>query len=288
MILSFSQITEFIESPANKELIDAARIYSDKCNLHVNGKDLNKHFQQIKDYENTNQLELREKYGRSNKYLFEQLLRPLDKVFAARGGAKYYNIGGSDNTQESEFKSILSDVRKGMSLEEWSQAVWLKKRVIDPNGILMLEVSEDGKDCYPTYKAITSIHDYQFSGLKVEYVIFIPEEEEGVKKYRVVDDRMDYIILETTEPNDVRKFEISTEESFPHGFGKVPAIMIGNKEDDVFGYKISFIDTVIELANEILIDNSVKIIFKFTQGFPAYWEIERKCNVCKGQKKIQG
>ena len=63
-----SKIVELIQNPANKELIKNARKYSDKCNLHVNGKDLDKFFSQIKEYENSTQLELRTKYARSNKY----------------------------------------------------------------------------------------------------------------------------------------------------------------------------------------------------------------------------
>lgn len=291
MVLSEPQIAELIENPINKDLIRDARKYADKCDLHVNGKNLDKFFEQIKFYETDDQLDLRKKYARSNKYLFEQLLRPLDKVFAARGGAKYYNIGGSDDSQESKFKKILSDVRNGMSLEKWNQKTWIRKRVTDPNGVMMLEVSADGSYCYPTYKSIYSIYDYKFSGIKIEYIIFEPEESDGVKKYRIVDDVYDYIVIySTTTVNGKlqRSIEIDLEQSFKHGFDFVPAIMISSDEDDVYGYKRSFVDSAIEIANEILVDNSVKIIFKFTQGFPAYWEIERVCRVCKGEKKVHG
>jgi hypothetical protein len=289
MVLTSDQIAELIQSPANGELIKQARKYSGKCNLHVNGKDLDQFFEQIKQYENDVQLQLRKDYSRSNKYLFDGLLRPLDKVFAARGGAKYYNIGGSDYEDETRFRAMLSDVRNGMSLEKWIQKIWLKKRVTDPSGVIMVEVSKSGTFCYPTYKGIYSILDYQYSGTKVEYIIFEPEEVDGVKKYRVVDDLWDYIVIEssTTENGTpTRTFEISTGESFMHGFKYVPAVMISDTEDEIKGYKTSFIDSSIEIAEEVLVDNSVKVIFKFTQGFPAYWEIERQCRVCKGAGKV--
>jgi hypothetical protein len=291
MTLEISQIVDLIQNPANKDLIDESRKYSDKCNLHVNGKDIDKFFELIKHYENEQQLALRKKYSRSNKYIFNEMLRPLDKIFSARGGAKYYNIGGSDYKDEIKFRQILSDVRNGLSLDKWNQKVWLKKRIVDPNGILLLETSKDGRNCYPTYKSIYSILDYQYSGLKIEYVIFEPEvDKEGVKRYRVIDDKMDYIFIEqpiVKDANQIRNISVSDEESFPHGYDKFPGIMIADTEDDLKGFKTSFIDNVIELAEEILVDNSVKIIFKFTQGFPAYWEIERSCSVCKGSGKIE-
>ena len=289
---NLEEIVELIENPANKILIKDARIYSDKCHLHVNGKNIDKFFQQIKGYENSDQLKLRQDYARSNKYIFEEMLRPLDKIYAARGGAKYYNIGGSDYSDETKFKQILSNVKNGMSLEKWNQKIWLKKRITDPNGIIMIEVSENGRDCYPTYKSIFSIKDYKFNGLKVEYIIFEPELlKDGVNRYRVVDDVMDYIIVDSGEivnSTTVKSYSIVEDESFRHGFSGVPAIMISDTEDEVTGIKTSFIDNVIELAEEILVDNSVKIIFKFTQGFPAYWEIERVCPQCKGEKNVSG
>lgn len=295
MILNLPQIAEFIENPANRDLIGYARKYSDTCNLHVNGEGIDEFFEQIKDYENITQLKLRKDYAKSNKYLFDQLLRPLDKVYTARGGAKYYNIGGSDYYQETQFKSKLSNIRNGMSLEKWCQETWLKKRIIDPNGVLMLEVSKDGRQCYPTYKSIHTIRDYKYSGLKVEYVIFEPEiiieGEKEIRKYRVVDDVWDYIIIESQGPQNEtsnKTYSISLYESFKHGFESVPGMMVASKEHDSKGYKLSLIDSQIELAKEILIDNSIKVIFKFTQGFPAYWEVERTCPVCKGEGKLNG
>ena len=285
------QIAELIQNPVNSELIKTAREYSDKCSLHVTGKNIDSFFEQIKGYETDDQIALRKDYARSNKYLFDEMLRPLDKIFAARGGAKYYNIGGRSDSQEIKFKQILSNVKNGMSIEKWNQKVWMKKRIIDPGGIILTEVSKDGRDCYPTYKSIFSILDYKFNGLKVEYVIFEPTVIDGVKRYRVLDDVMDYIFEEKTSTENgttITNINIVPLESFRHGFPSLPAIMIGDMEDENTGIKISFIDQVIELAEEILVDNSVKIIFKFTQGFPAYWEIERVCHQCKGERKVNG
>jgi hypothetical protein len=294
MILSTSQIAELIDKPFSEDFIKQARKYADHLSLHITGNGLDKYFEQIKSYENDDQLKLRQKYARSNKNLFSELLRPLDKVFTARGGAKYYNL--SDNS-EMEFKNLLSDVRSGMSIEKWSQNVWLKKKITDPNGLIMMEISKDGDFCYPTYKSIFSIYDYKFSGSKVEYIIFEPEtiKTEGGEeiRYRVIDDAFDYIVVKTKASTTVNLqaksgIEINKEETLPNYFGKVPARMISDEEDEITGNKLSFIDSVIHLADEILIDNSIKIIFKYAHGFPGYWEIQRVCPVCNGLGKHNG
>jgi hypothetical protein len=292
MVLSEQQIAEFIEKPFNQQFITDARKYSDRLNLHVNGVGLNKFFEQIKNYENNDQLELRKKYARSNKYLFAELLRPLDKIYTARGGAKYYSLSDGD---EMKFRGFISDVRQNMSLTEWSEKVWLKKKITDPNGLIMLEISQDGEHCYPTYKSIYSIYDYQFKGSKVEYVIFEPEriqtEQGEVLKYRVVDDANDYMVTvtKTTSVGGVKmNFEVVTAETLPNYWGKVPARMVSSEEDENNNLKLSFIDAVVQIAEEILVDNSIKILFKYTHGFPAYWEIERACITCKGTGQHHG
>jgi len=289
MVLSEAQIAELLDSPANKKFITEARKYSDKLNLHVNGTGLDKHFEKIKQYENDNQIELRRKYARSNKYLFSELLRPLDKIYTSRGGAKYYNLSDSS---ELKFKNILSDIRNGMSISEWSQSVWLKKKISDPNGIIMIEISEKGNFCYPTYKSIYSIYDYKFSGSKVEYVIFEPEkvivDNQEQERFRVVDDAFDRIVVKKKDIDNNYSIEIIKKESFPNFFGKVPARMISAEEDEITGNKLSFIDSVVQIAEEILIDNSIKIIFKTIHGFPGYWELQRECPVCKGTGKDHG
>lgn len=293
MILSPSQIAELIEHPVNEDFIKKARKYADHLSLHVTGVGLDKFFSQIKSYENDDQIELRKKYARSNKYLFAELLRPLDKIYTARGGAKYYNLGESEMT----FKNLLGDVRNGMSIEKWSQNVWLKKKITDPNGLIMMEISRDGTFCYPTYKSIYSIYDYKFSGTKVEYVIFEPETvktEAGEEiRYRVVDDAFDYIVVQKKGNTTVNftvtsGIEILESETIPNYFGKVPARMISDEEDENDGSKLSFVDAVVHLADEILIDNSIKIIFKYAHGFPGYWEIQRACPTCNATGQVNG
>jgi hypothetical protein len=293
MVLTIEQIASFIDKPANYELIKEARKYSDHLNLHVNSQGIDKHFEKIKEYENQNQLDLRKKYARSNKYLFSELLKPLDKIYTARGGAKYYNL---PDAEEMKLKAILSEVRSGMSIDKWLDNNWKKKKVTDPNGVIMIEISEKGDFCYPTYKSIYSIKDFQFSGSKVEYIIFEPEivtvDGGVIERYRVIDDANDYIVEKSKMSNalgePIQEVKINQENSFSNFFGKVPARMISDVEDEITGMKLSFIDPAVQIADEILVDNSIKIIFKYAHGFPAYWEIERSCPVCKGAKVIDG
>jgi hypothetical protein len=285
MILTLEQISVLIDTPFNKKLIEDARKYYTKCVLHVTGEGMKSFLSQVKQYENDNQFALRKAYARSNKYLFNEMLRPLDKVFTSRGGAKYYNLEGNS---EVDFKQTLSNVKDGMSLSKWMQTVWKKKRVIDPNGIIFMEISQDGNSCYPTYKGINSIYDYKFSGNQLDYVIFEPEKTKEGDKYRVVDDRNDYMVLVGTDARGVHSVSIITEETFPNYFGYVPGRLISDDFNDEEGIRLSIIDSVIELAEEIIIDNSVKIIFKNIHGFPGYWEVERRCISCGGSGKIDG
>jgi len=276
MTLELDQIKTYILDSFNKELISKAREHHRKVNMHVNGVGLDAWLKQIKTYENDQQYLLRKQYKRSNKALYSNLLRPLDKVFHTRGGAKYYNL--SEN-QEKEFKQILSSLPNGFSVEKFCETIWKQKKITDPSGIIFIEISVDGESSYPSYKSITSILDYQFNNTSIEYVIFEPEEvlvgDKTFEKIRVVDDAFDYMFRK--EEDEITLIE---DETFPNYWGYVPAIIISNEFDEVYGYAKSFIDSSIELADEVVCDNSVKNIFKKTSGFPSYWEYERKCLVC--------
>ncbi len=286
---TIDQITERISNPVKSSLIQAARKYADKINMHVTGKGLDKHFEQIKNYENDDQLLLRKRYARSNKALFTTLLRPLDKVYSAKGFAKYYNVS---EQSEKRFIEILSNIRDNLGLQKWCENVWKKKRITDPNGVILIEISKDGLNCYPTYKSIYNIFDFDNSGSLLDLIIFEPEIVinelgEEIKKVRVIDSYFDYMFkIESKEGKEtISQIE---EETFPNYFKRVPGRIVGNQFEENEGYATSFIHDSLELAAEILEDNSVKIIFKRTHGYQIYWEIERQCPVCKGLREVNG
>lgn len=278
------QIKERIVKPEKEALISAARKYADKINMHVTGKGLDKHFEQITEYENENQYKLKKKYARSNKALFKTLLRPLDKIFTAKGFAKYYNLS---DTLDKKFTELLSNVRDNQSVQKWLDSVWKRKRITDANGVIFMEISKNGMKCYPTYKSIQCIRDFDNSGSLLDLIIFEGEKvtvgDEEIEKVRVVDSQYDYMFKVKGE--DVTLIE---EETFANYFMRVPGRIISSQFDENSGVALSFIDESIEIAEEILEDNANKIIFKRTHGYQIYWEIERSCKVCKGSGLIEG
>lgn len=278
------QIKDRIRKPKKSDIIKAARDYSIKINMHVTGKGLDSHLEQIKNYENTDQLKLRQKYARSNKSLYTTLLRPLDKVFTSKGFAKYYNL---QESFEKKFIEILSDVRDNQGLQKWLSSNWKNRKITDPNGIIYIEISRDGMSCYPTYKSIFSIRDFDNQGNLLNLIIFEPERvkqgNDEIEKVRVIDSEYDYVFKRNGD-----SIELIEEETFPNYFKRVAGRIIGSDFDENYGYALSFIDPSIEIAEEILQDNSVKIVFKRTHGYQIYWEIARKCVVCKGIGLIDG
>ena len=77
--------------------------------------------------------------------------------------------------------ALLADVDYGISLHEWVHVFALQAYRNDPMGLIFMEVEEmfetDGVEmttprCYPTYKSIQGVFDYQPNGRKLEYVCF--------------------------------------------------------------------------------------------------------------------
>ena len=138
-----------------------ARSYNDKLMLHVHGVGLEQALEQINNYENDAQKAARDKFAISNKFITDRLLRPTDNVFSAKGGHRKYHFNAEQENHEQEFVTKLIDVYSGYNLSQYIHRVWFDKYIVDPNGLLFMEVSEDGKEIYPTYKSIYSIRNLQ-------------------------------------------------------------------------------------------------------------------------------
>lgn len=252
--------------------------------MHIYGIGLTDYLTQISGLENTNQIALRKKYARSNKNLFSSLLNPINKVFSAKGKNKTYDVG-TEKTQ-LEFRDILSTISNGKSLENWLNSYWKEKIAADPNGLFLIEKDSEGNP-YPTYKSILSIRDYKQTGQKVEYIIFEPQTRQGVngleETVRVYDDESDSLYLKREDT-----FILLEDESFVNTIEEVPAVIISTIEDTNSEFKRSAIYNEIELADEYLLDTSVKRIYKFAHGYPLFWMYLSRCPACNGTKQIKG
>lgn len=291
MILSKTEIDNIIINNPNKALIAAGQKYNMEMRKHFYGDRLDSALPVIDGYEKPNLRELRIKYAKSNRDLFNRLSRPLDKVFSARGGSVYYNL---PDAQEKKARILASDVRGGMSVKKWNENVWKKHYMDDPYGLTFLEIAEpqkasllysQGKSAvYPTYKSIQCIYDYQPSGTRLEYVVFkVGNSEKALlnykpedQVYRVVDDAVDVYVKRDGD-------SVSIIDEMPNYFGYVPGIINSDIPDpNIEGGHISIFDDVLELANNFLLKGSIKLTYEFLFAFPKYWEYADDCKHCKG------
>jgi len=196
MILTDVELKELVLSK-EPEWITEVKETTKKLAVHVNGDGTQEYLKQINDYENDDQFTLRKKLATSNKSITSNLLRPVDKVFSAKGGSRLLNL--NQTSKNKKLTEALSNVRHGLNIRKWIQNIQANKYYSDPAGIVFFEW--DKNTTYPTIKTIHCIKDYKSNGRKLDYVVFMPVERKNpdgsikVGKYvRVVDDAKDYMI----------------------------------------------------------------------------------------------
>ncbi len=301
MILTLPQIKSIIKDNPARKIVQKGVDYSKKLRRHIYGEGMEAHLQAMKfeDYEKDKMRELRAKYTRNNKDVFARLARPIDKVFSARGGSVYYNLS---DTQDKQARILSQNVSNGYSARKWIEKFWKPHMLDDPFGIIFMEIlpqtdavlaKQQGRSfVYPSYKSINTIFDYLTTGNRFEYIVFKLSSEdkkhagldEASTVYRVVDDAFDYYVrMEQDEAM------IITNLTLVNFFGEVPAItnsdLVSAEHDRCF---LSLYDDIIELAEEFLIDGSVKRIHKFLHGFPKYSEFADDCTECNATKFVNG
>jgi hypothetical protein len=292
MILQNDQIKNIILNNPNKATIQCGRVYNKTMRRHLYGEDLD--CAQIKGMEADDVQQLRKKYARSNKDLFSRLSRPIDKIFTAKGGSTYYNLSG---TLDKLARGLALNVKKGISIRDWIENTWKPHLLDDPYGLVFLEIlplqqavlaKQQGRSfVYPTYKAITSVYDYQVDGLSIEYVVFNVTDADKKKVgidddktyYRVVDDAMDYWVRK----EDGETITILADHSIQNYFGYVPALLnsdiLDPQHDDNFA---TIFHDILELARHFFLFNSIKLTYEFMLAFPKYWQYLTACNKCNG------
>lgn len=279
-VLTLDFVKSRIEGDLNPRIADA-RAMNNKLLLHVEGIGTQEALSRINEYENKLQYEARVKHAISNEFVTEELLRPTDNIFNARGGSKNYKF--SVEKQEETYLNILTNVKDGLSLSQYIEQVWFQKYITDPNGLIFMEATEDGEDLFPTYKNIHSIRDYEQNGIHVNWVIFEPhiiiEDENDNKKVTKVFRAADEVYLYEFSIDDKGIREIDKIE---HGFNKVPAVLCSNIIDNKTNWKKSPIDKQIGLLNKKLVTNSILSIAEFQHNYPREWTYVDECAKCNG------
>ena len=281
---------------ANDFRMVRARKMNNKLLLHVEGIGKDEALKKFNGYENELQKAARDKYSISNKFVTEELLRPTDNVFNARGGSKNYKFTTKQDLNEKEFVKILSNIKNGYSLNQYMEQIWFNKHIVDPNGLILIEESTveiDVKDrtAWPTYKSIHSIRSYEQNGIFVDWVIFEPHSTEEVKSKKGNKPIKNETFWAVDEVNwyEYKLTEEGIEQlrKIKHSFDQVPAILCSNIIDNVSGWKKSPIDAQIELLDQYFVSNSILSIADFEHNYPIPWEYADQCSSCQGTGQIE-
>lgn len=275
--LTREQIKDILINRPNAKLIEKANAMRKKLKVHLHGLGLADYLAQIETYERPEALALRRQYAKSNKDMFSRVLRPIDKIFSAKGGGYFFDLPDSS---KAAFTAQLRNVENGYSSRKWVENFWKPRYFDDPMGLIFMELEEDGSEVYPTYKSSEDVYDYYNEGRELKYLVLRTDDKEI---FRVVDDSFDALYR-----FDGKKVTKIPSQTFPNYFGYVPAKIISdlpyNGSEKLFA---SPIDDLIELADEFLRDDSVRTIYKFKHGFPKAWKYAEMCGDCKGSGHIE-
>lgn len=282
MVLDETQVAEIILKDVDP-LISEARKRAERINMHITGKNTKEYLEKLDNYENDAQRQLKEKLLKSNRSLFSFLLRPADQVFSANGGSIQYNL--SERSLET-LKEAVSDVNEGLSVKEFLRKKVFKNYVIDPNGLLMCDIDEYGSLSVNFY-GTKEIYWYKRNGNRVEALIFNPyknpnDENDDREYFRVIDDISDNIYIK-----DGDTVTLSEQDTLPNYFGFVPANVVGDIFDVNEPLFLSFIDDVLDDAQERLRDINTAVVHKLAHGYAKYWQYPESCTTCGGDGEIK-
>lgn len=288
MILEDQELFEILRNEA-PDWVKTARKKANLYDIHVNGdeKKVKDYLAKIDTFENDKQLKLRQKMAVSNRFLMKDILRPIDKVFSAKGGVRKYDVSKS---KRESFNDAIRNVKKGVSIQQYIKKTFAPKMLTDPSGVLFMEW--DGEKTWPSQKSINEIHCYKADGRFVEFIVFAPhvrhnsdgEQLDGLF-YRVVDEQSDrvYQVLEDETP----RLLDDPNEFFENPWGRVPAIINSDLMDNTLTHYESPLNAIVEVADKYLRTNTIKNVHELLHGFPYFWMYAKNCQACKGTGYIQ-
>lgn len=285
--MEVTDIIELAKLPASERII-AMREDSTLLSTLYFGDGTDELLAIINGYENTTQHDLRKTLAISMEFVIEELLRQTDSIWTAKGGNIHTEFEGE---AKKKFKEALKDVRGGMNLRQFVKEIWWERFVTDPNGLIFMEVSEDGKDFEFTYKSINFIQAYKVDGIQPTWILFEPHKVEVIidpkdkKKTKEVKlqwfvDSQKYVLLQIIED------EVTVVEEKPHTFEEVPAVVNSSIFNTKKAIKISPIHKQQGLILSYLVKLSVKEIHQFLHSYPIYWQYQQICPTCKGKRKV--
>lgn len=289
MILKEGEILEILTKPRNSNIKEWQKEHA-KLDIYVNGGDVSTELEKIRNYENEEQKILREKIAKSTKDVVHNILNPLNKIFNASGGS--VSLEDLTDSEAEKVNNAIEQLPEGMSLREWMETYWKDAFVVDPNGVILIEIDEEG-NTYPTYKNISKVYDYTLTWDRFDYLVLLDRkveiEKEQIQIYRVIDDAFDalfYVKNKQLFKYGVEEGEEGEQHAVINTIQEVPAIVCGGIIDKVTGGKLPFINKIDESLKEYLRASSVHTIYKFLHLFPKFWSYAMKCSTCSGTGQI--
>jgi hypothetical protein len=238
--------------------------------------------EKIEHLESAERAEVRKKYAKDIRDLFNRVMKKRQNIFDANGGSEQMQL--NNETIKKAFDERLSNFKSNKSLYKYLSENYFQLTDIDPNGVIMLEYKrkQEDFDLYPSYKSIEHIRYYEDDGQTVEYIIFEPKinKETQAKTWRIVDDKTDYTFLELAG-----SFTLVPDKTFQHPFGKVPCLILSEIQVVGSDLRLSPVNPILELAKDYARDKSVLTIYKFQKGFPVHWRYSSVCKSCAGLGK---
>jgi hypothetical protein len=278
-MLTNSQIKDKINEGAG-ENIKEMRKQSEILSLHYFGKDKDKHIKRFEGLENTKEHETRRDLTISNSFLVNEVLRPTDNIWTAKGGSEDIKITES---LEKEFMLSLTNVSHGLSLKEYVEQIWFERFIVDPNGIELLHYNQEDDKYFFKPKKIHEIIDYKVDGIGVEWILFEPyvkKVEDKEKKVYWYIDKDRYQVIEITEGN------VTFSQETKNLLGFVPAVVNSSIVNTDTYFKESPIEKQVDLLDSYLFKNSLKESYQLKHFFPVYWERISLCPTCNGTRSV--
>jgi len=282
MVLENSRVIELIEQGVSPKLTLAIK-KAKKVNMHITGLKMKEFLETLDDYESSAQKVLREKLAKSNRSVFSFILRPTDKIFTAKGGTINYNL---PQKTIDFIRNNVNDVADGLNIKRYLKKTVKDQYIIDPNGVLFIDIDANGQ--LETHVINSDkIHWYFNKGNVVKAIIFAPEKREGKQNegklfYRVIDQATDriYVVDDKKTPYEL------VADRLDNFFKFTPALILGDQKNPNEDIYESIIADILDDADELLRDISVKTVHKLAHAYPRYWSYEQACTRCEGEGVI--
>lgn len=290
MVLDISQARKKIESPSPKFIQEAQEKHV-RLRVHYTGDGLDDYLQKIEGAENDSTFKQRRQAAQSIKHIIHNLLRPVDKVWEARGGS--FDLQTSGDQSLNLLKSKIANVNHGLSHRKYLKQVVSPRTFHDPSGFFLMEW--DNEETKPFQYSITDVHDYKINGRDLDYIVFKShrrkrpngEPYEGTF-HRVIDAEKDVTYYSSSNRFEPFVNSDGEVEMFVNPWGRVPALLNSNILSEHMNFMESPMENIMELADKYLRTLSIKNVHEFLHGFPFFWMYARNCSTCKGHGEVGG